>query len=77
MDGADVNSKTERWFNDYLFLAQPPVGTPLRWRCLLKEARLTLTEHVHAQPIRLPLRGDSPLAMDNFGTNLTCFEPYA
>jgi hypothetical protein len=66
-----------RWINGYLFLAQPPVGTPLRLRYPLKETTLTLTQRVHAQPIRLRLRGDSPLAMDDFGTDLTFFEPYA
>ena len=65
-----------QWINGYLFLAQPPVGTPLRLRFPLKESTLTLTQHVHAHPIRLRLRGDSPLAMDNFETDLTFFEPY-
>jgi hypothetical protein len=67
---------TPAWVNGYLFLAEPPVGTPLRLRFPLKESTLTLTQHVHAHPIRLRLRGDLPLAMDNFGTDLTFFEPY-
>ena len=65
-----------QWVNGYLFLARPPVGTPLRLRYPLKEATLTLSARVHAQPIRLRLRGDGPLAMDDFGTDLTFFEPF-
>jgi hypothetical protein len=37
----------------------------------LKETTLTLSERVHPHPIRLRLRGDSPVAMDNFGVDYT------
>jgi hypothetical protein len=65
-----------RWVNDYLFVAQPPVGSPIEVRFPLPETSLTLSERVHSHPIRVRLRGDSPLAMDNFGTDLTFFEAY-
>ncbi len=69
-------SLAPRWVNDYLFLAQPPVGVPLRFTCPLPETTLTLGAPAHAHPIRLRLRGDHPLAMDNFGAGLTFFPPY-
>jgi hypothetical protein len=65
-----------RWLGGYLFLAQPPVGAPIRLRLPLKEAILTLSERVHPHPIRVRVRGDSPVAMDNFQTDLTFFEPF-
>ncbi len=65
-----------QWANGYLFLAQPPVGTPLRMSYPLAETILTLSARVHAQPIRVRLRGDRPVAMDNFGMDLTFFEPF-
>ena len=66
-----------QWVNGYLFLPNPPVGTPLRLRYPLKETTLTLSQHAHTHAIRVRVRGDSPLAMDNFGTDLTFFEPLA
>lgn len=73
LEGTDT---APAWINGYLFLAEPPVGVPLRVSFPLQETTLTLSQHVHAQPIRLRLRGDEPLAMDNLGTDLTFFEPY-
>jgi len=66
----------QRWINDYLFLAQPPVGTPIHVPIPLHTATLTLSEHVHPHPIRVRLRGDCPVAMDNFGADLNYFEPF-
>lgn len=73
----DGTTETPRLVNGYIFLAQPPVGTPLRLRFPLKETTLTLSSRVHPRPIRLRLSGDSPVAMDNFGADLTFFEPFA
>jgi hypothetical protein len=64
------------WLQGCLFLAQPPVGTPFRLLYPLPETTLTLSARVHAHPIRLRLRGDRPLAMDNFGMDLTYFAPF-
>jgi hypothetical protein len=65
-----------RRVNDYLFWAQPPVAAPIRLHIPLKDSILTLSQKVHPRPIRVRLRGDSPVAMDNFGTDLTYFEPF-
>jgi hypothetical protein len=59
-----------------LFWAEPPVGSAIRLCFPLKESTLTLSAPHHSRPIRLRLRGDSPLAMDNLGTDLTYFEAY-
>jgi hypothetical protein len=48
----------------------------LTLRFPLKESTLSLSGPVHPAPIRLRLRGDSPVAMDNFGQDLTFFEDY-
>jgi hypothetical protein len=72
----DGTTETPRLVNGYLFLAQPPVGTPLRLRFPLTETTLTLSTRVHPRPIRLRLCGDRPMAMDNFGADLTFFEPF-
>jgi len=63
------------WRPGYLFLAQPPVGVPIRLLYPMPETTLTLSARVHAHPIRVQLRGDRPLAMDNYGTDLTFFDP--
>lgn len=62
--------------NGYLFFAQPPVGAPITIQFPLKETTLTLSELVHPHPLRLRLRGDSPMAMDNRGADLTFFDPF-
>ena len=72
----DDHSFTPHWVNGYLALINPPVGVPIRIRFPLKETTITLSERVHSRPIRLRLSGDSPIAMDNFGADLTFFEPY-
>ena len=64
------------WLDGCLFIAQPPVGTPLRLLYPLPQSTLSLSSRVHSHPIRLRLRGDRPLAMDNFGMDLTYFEPF-
>jgi hypothetical protein len=65
-----------RLANGYLWLADAAVGAPIELRLPLKPATLTLGGSLHARPIRLRLLGDGPVAMDNFGTDLTFFEPY-
>jgi hypothetical protein len=59
----------------YLFLAQPPVGVAFRVPYALPDTTLTLSARVHNHPIRLRLHGDRPVAMDNYGTDLTFFDP--
>ena len=63
--------------NGYVFLAQPPVGEDIALHFPLKEQELVLSERVHVQPIRVSLRGDAVLAMDDFGSDLTFFDSMA
>lgn len=65
---------TPRRSNGYLFLSQPPVGSPIRISFPLAERELTLSETVHVNPIRVRMRGDSVDAMENFGVDLTFFD---
>ncbi|MEP7359666.1 MAG: hypothetical protein ABI847_20605, partial [Anaerolineales bacterium] len=65
-----------RWNSHYLFFENAPIGLPIRLRFPLKESTLTLTSRHHPQPIRVRLAGDGPVAMDNFGMDLTYFETY-
>jgi hypothetical protein len=59
-----------------LFWAEPPVESPLYLRFPLKETELTLSGPRHQRPIRVRLRGDEVVAMDNLGTDFTFFDPY-
>ena len=63
--------------DDYLFIAEPPVGECIAIKFPLKEQELVLSERLHIQPIRVRLRGDAVMAMDNFGADLTFFDAYA
>ena len=62
--------------NGYLFIAHPPVGAPIHIEFALPDCELTLSERLHIRPIRVQLRGDTVVAMENFGAELTFFEPY-
>ena len=54
---------------------EPPVGGELRFEFPLKEREITL-EH-RTRRIRARLRGHAVVAMENFGADLTYFEPLA
>ena len=62
-----------RFAAGYLFLPQHPVGTPvtLRYELPIREAVLA---H-RTRDIRVRLKGDSVVSMDNFGADLTFFDP--
>ena len=62
--------------DNYLLLADVPVGKPISFHFPLKEQQITLSDRVHIQPIRVRLRGDSVVAMEAFGADLTFFDPY-
>ena len=72
-----VAGATATWSDDYLFVAQPPVGAALRIDFPLAEQELVLSERLHIEPIRTRLCGDEVVAMDNFGAEWTFFDPYA
>ena len=57
----------------YLFFENPPVGAPLTIALPLPESELVLQQRTHH--IRVRLRGDQAVAMDNFGADWTFFDP--
>jgi hypothetical protein len=59
--------------NRYLLIAEPPVGTPITVRFPLKEREIVLNHRT--RDIRVRLRGDQVVAMDNFGGAFTFFDP--
>jgi hypothetical protein len=70
------DQRKPQWHGDYLFFPSPPVGKPLAIRFPLKEHEITLSGAVHIHPIKVRLRGDEVVAMENFGADLTYFAPY-
>jgi hypothetical protein len=64
------------WHEAYLFVASPAVGKPITIRFPLKEQEITLSGSVHVNPIKVKMRGDAVVAMENFGADLIFFEPY-
>ena len=59
---------------DYLMIASPPVNRAITFDLPLVEQSLTL--HHRTRQIRVRLRGDEAVAMDNFGADMTFFQPY-
>jgi hypothetical protein len=64
------------WHEGDLFFAEMPVGKLLVLRFPLREQEITLSERVHIHPIRVKLRGDEVVGMENFGADLVFFPPY-
>ncbi|MSP12222.1 MAG: hypothetical protein EXR62_04600 [Chloroflexi bacterium] len=60
--------------NGYLFFAQPPTNRPITFSFPLELQELTL--HHAKRDIRARLRGDEVVAIENFGTDFTFFDPY-
>ena len=65
---------TPRHQNGYLFIADPPLDQPISFNFELPTREVTLNHRTRR--IRARMRGDEVLAMDNFGANLTYFDPY-
>jgi hypothetical protein len=59
--------------NGYLFIENPPVHAPLTIAFPLPERELVLRHRT--RDIRVRLRGDQAVAMDNFGADWTFFDP--
>jgi len=59
--------------NGYFFMDDTLVGTPLTIAFKLPESELVL--HHRTRDIRVRLRGDQAVAMDNFGADWTFFDP--
>lgn len=69
-------TNTEPTFaNGYLVFSSVAAGETVRLRFPLKDTQITLSERLHIRPIRVTLRGDAVTRMDNFGANLTFFDP--
>ncbi|MFH1008343.1 MAG: hypothetical protein V1800_12720 [Candidatus Latescibacterota bacterium] len=64
---------TPRFANGRLFIAEPPVGQPITFHFPLKEQEIVM-KHGEGN-IRVRLRGDEVVAMDNLGTQWTFFDP--
>ena len=60
--------------NSYIYFNQVPANQAIQLHFPLKETQLVLSESVHLQPIRVKMKGDSVLAIDNFGAKLTFFD---
>ena len=59
--------------NDYLFIATPPLNSPIELPLDLPIEQIVLKHRT--RDIRVRLHGDQVAAMDNFGADLTFFEP--
>ena len=55
----------------YWFIPNLPVGTPMTIRFPLREQELVLQQRARDIPMRL--HGDTPVAMQNHGADLTFF----
>ena len=62
-----------RYSNGYLFIARPPVNRTLSFEFPLATQQIVLAHRT--RQIRARLRGDEVVAMDNFGADLTFFDP--
>ena len=62
-----------RVLGDYLFVAQPEPGQPISLEYPAPRTEVTLAHRT--RNIRTVLEGDAVVAMDNFGADLTFFEP--
>jgi len=56
-----------------LIVAKPPVGKPILVRMPMRTSEIDLNHHAHR--IKVRLKGDSVVAMENFGMPLTWFDP--
>ena len=59
--------------NGHLFISRPTVNRTLYFEFPLTEHEITLAHRT--RQIRARLRGDQVVAMENFGADLTFFEP--
>ncbi len=67
-------SEAPRRTNGYLYIARPPLNRPITFEFPLTEREIVLRHRT--RQIRVRLRGDEVAAMDNFGADLTFFDPY-
>jgi hypothetical protein len=68
------SDETPRVSNGYFFFSQPSVNRRLRFEMALPQHEITLQHRT--RNIRTRLRGDEVIGMDNFGADLTFFDPF-
>ena len=61
--------------NGYLYFNQVQANQSIQLYFPLKEAQVMLPDSLHSHPILVKMKGDSVLAMENFGASLTFFDP--
>jgi hypothetical protein len=66
-------SESPRHTNGYLFIGEPPVNRGLSFNFPIPEQEIQLKHRT--REIRTRLRGDAVVAMQNFGADLTFFDP--
>ena len=66
-------SSTPCYTGGYLFIATPPINRPLTFKFPLEAQDLTLKHRT--REIKVRLQGDQVEAMQNFGADLTFFDP--
>ncbi|MDE0186837.1 MAG: hypothetical protein OXP71_15455 [Candidatus Poribacteria bacterium] len=66
-------SESPRHTNGYLFIGEPPVNRELSFKFAIPEQEIQLKHRT--REIRTRLRGDAVVAMQNFGADLTFFDP--
>ena len=67
-------TEAPRQTNGYLYVARPPLNRPITFEFPLVEREIVLRHRT--RQIRVRLQGDAVAAMDNFGADLTFFDPY-
>ncbi len=72
-DRSEIRVPDAKFVGSMLFLANPPVGDPITLNYTLPTREIVL-EH-RTRNIRVKMKGDSVVAMDNFGADLTYFDP--
>lgn len=70
----DAVGTQPRYTNDYLFFATPTVSKSISFKFDLPTQELVLKHR--DRNIRVRMRGDEVAAMDNFGADLTFFDPF-
>jgi hypothetical protein len=67
------------WTKGHLFFSEVAAGKEIQFHFPLKESEITeitLSKRLHNHPIRVKMRGDAVVAMDNFDADLTFFDSY-
>ena len=72
-DRSQISVPNSTFAGSMLFVPNPPVGEPVVLDYPLPDREIVL-EH-RTRSIRVHLKGDSVVAMDNFGADLTYFDP--